>query len=386
MPPSHDGAHAHTHGSRILVLDFIRLAAILLMVQGHTLDALMNPGLIVPGTLRWDAWLHLRGLTAPLFLLVSGAATVLGIRFEADGRVARALVRRRRRTALMVTGLGYLLLFPASRIFDLPFLTADIWRGFFQVNILAANGVTLLLLTSLLERSRSIRRYAAWSVGLGLLIILAAPVVTSLDWFAWLPEPVAAYLSFQHGSTFPLFPTSGYMFVGVGVGAVLREVPADRRERAFRRACLGAAAAGLGLGLLSSQLSPGWLPAHDPTRVGYVYSFCRLGMAFLVFGLLAWAVERLPRLAASLAPLGQASLMAYVGHLLLLYGPPWHGGLDTFWPRTLDLGPAVLLVILVEGLTFGGILAWQWTRREWPRLGGLLEATAVLAVVWELVV
>jgi hypothetical protein len=43
-------------------------------------------------------------------------------------------------------------------------------------------------------------------------------------------------------------------------------------------------------------------------------------------------------------------------------------------------------VVLVGGLTFGGILAWQWIRREWPRLGGWLEATVVLAVVWELVI
>ena len=384
MPPSHDGATPPR--SRILALDFIRLAAIVLMIQGHTLDALMDPARIDLGTFRWNAWMHLRGLTAPLFLLVSGAATVLGIRFEADGRVARALVRRRRRTALMVLGLGYLLLFPAARIFDLPFLTADIWRGFFQVNILTANGVTLLLLTALLDRTRSVRRYAAWSLALGLLVFLAAPGVTALDWFAWLPEPVAAYLSFQHGSTFPLFPTSGYMFMGVGLGAVLREAPADRRERLFRHVCLGIAAASLGLGLLASQLPPGWLPRHDPTRVGYAYSFGRLGVALLVLTLLAWVVERRPRFAAALVPLGQASLMAYVGHLLLLYGTPWHRGLADLWPRTLDLGPAVLSVVLVGGLTFGGILAWQWIRREWPRLGGWLEATVVLAVVWELVI
>ncbi|NTV74844.1 MAG: DUF1624 domain-containing protein [Holophaga sp.] len=57
---------------RVLVLDFIRLAALLLMIQGHTLDALVDPRRLDPETFHWRTWMHLRGLTAPLFLMVYG--------------------------------------------------------------------------------------------------------------------------------------------------------------------------------------------------------------------------------------------------------------------------------------------------------------------------
>jgi uncharacterized membrane protein len=383
MPPPCHAANGSR--SRVLALDCIRLAAILMMIQGHTLDALMGPAHIHLGTFRWDAWLQLRGLTAPLFLLVSGAATVLGIRHREDGRVAMDLVRHRVRTALMVMGVGYLLVFPAACIFDLFFLSRGVWRGCLQVNILQANGATLLLLTALLARTRTVRRYAAWSVALGLLILLAAPAVAAAPWFDWLPEPLAAFLSFQHGSAFPLFPTGGYMFLGVGLGAVLREAPEARRERTFRRVCLGAAGLCLALAVAASWTPSGWLPARDPAGVGYVYSFGRLGSALLVFGLVTWAVERRPAFAAALVPLGRVSLPAYVGHLLLLYGTPWTEGLADLWPRTLTVGQAALCALLVGGTTYAAILAWKRLQQCRPRLGVLLRASACLALVIALV-
>jgi uncharacterized membrane protein len=371
---------------RILVLDIIRLAAILLMIQGHTLDALVHPAHLDPGTFIGNAWTQLRGLTAPLFLLVSGAASALGIRPDDQGRVARDLIWRRVRAALMVMGIGYLLVFPAARIADLPFLPPDTWRGFLQVNILRANGAALLVLTALLAGARTVRRYAGWSVALGLLVLLATPAAAGLDWFAWLPEGVAAYLSFQHGSTFPLFPFAGYMFLGAGLGGVLREAPPGLEERSFRRACLGAAAAALAFGLAASHLKVGLPPSREVAQAGYSYIFLRLGSALLLFGLLSWAVAWRPRSAAALAPLGRVSLPAYVGHLLLLYGPPWTGGLADLWHRTLTLGQGALCILLVGGLTYAGILAWQWVRREQPRFGRLLQTAVLLLVLWELMV
>jgi uncharacterized membrane protein len=377
---------ANPRRPRIPVLDFIRLAAIFLMIQGHTLDALVDPAHLDTGLLRWNAWTQLRGLTAPLFLMVSGAATVLGIRHDAEGRVAPDLVRHRVRMALMVMGLGYLLVFPAARIADLPFLSPDTWRGFLQVNILRANGVILLLLTALLVRTRTVARYASWSVALGLLVLLATPAVTRFDWFAWLPEPVAAYLSFRHGSTFPLFPFAGYMFLGVGLGAALRLASPGRETRTFRWICLGAAAACLALGLAVAGTPLGGLADPDVAKVGYAYSFLRLGSVLLIFGALALVTERSPRFTAILAPLGRFSLAAYVVHLLLLYGPPWSGGLADVWPRTLTVGQGALCVLLVAVLTYAGIFGWRWFRREQPRWGRWVKAAAVLLVLWELIV
>jgi uncharacterized membrane protein len=370
---------------RIHVLDFIRLVAMLLMLQGHTLDAFVNPVHLDLDTFHWQTWVHLRGLTAPLFLLVSGAASVLGLRYEQDGRVSRALLRRRVLMALLVIAIGYLLVFPASRIADLWWISPEVWRGFLQVNILQLNGVTLLLLTALLAFTRTVRRYAAWSLGLGFLILLLAPIVFSVDWFRWLPEGLAAYLSFSHGSLFPLFPASAYMFLGVGLGALLLELPEAQRVRGFRLACLAASAALMLLSLAAEHMPAGLLPAHDAYKAGHAYTLLRLGFALLVFGLLAWIAERWPRLAAACAPMGRKSLYVYVGHLVLIYGTPWTPGLASGHIQTLSLGDGAQFIPLVAGLTFGTILAWDWIRHRSEAMGTLVHASAVFALAYALV-
>jgi acyltransferase len=328
---------------------------------------------------------HLRGLTAPLFLLVSGAASVLGLRYEQDGRVSRVLLRRRVLMALVVIAIGYLLVFPASRIADLWWISPKVWRGFLQVNILQLNGVTLLLLTTLLAFTRTVRRYAAWSLGLGFLILLLAPVVFSVEWFRWLPEGLAAYLSFSHGSLFPLFPASAYMFLGVGLGALLLELPEARRVRGFRLACLAASAALLLLSLAAEHIPASLLPAHDAYKAGHAYTLLRLGFALLIFGTLAWVAERWPRLATACAPMGRKSLYVYVGHLVLIYGTPWTPGLVSGHFQTLSLGDGAQFIPLVAGLTFGTILAWDWIRNRSEAMGTLVHASAVFALAYALV-
>lgn len=369
---------------RVHVLDFIRLVAMLLMIQGHTLDAFVDPARMNLETFHWQTWLHLRGLTAPLFLMVSGAATVLGIRYE-DGRISRTLLRRRILMALTVIGIGYLMVFPANRIADLRWVSKDVWSIFLQVNILQLNGVTLLLLTVVLACTQTVRRYTAWSLGLGFLIMLLAPIVSSAAWFRWLPEGVAAFLSFDHGSLFPLFPASAYMFLGVGLGAVLLETPEERRVRAFRLMSLTASVAFLLLAMAAGYLPADLLPRHDMYKAGYAYTYCRLGFALLIFGLLAWIAEFCPRLAAACSPMGRKSLYIYVGHLALIYGTPWTVGIATGRFHALSVGEGVMLIPLVGGITFGTILLWDWIRNRSEAMGALISASVVFALAYALV-
>ncbi|MGA2080634.1 MAG: heparan-alpha-glucosaminide N-acetyltransferase domain-containing protein [Holophaga sp.] len=371
--------------TRVHVLDFIRLAAMLLMVQGHTLDALVDPARMDVTSLPWSAWVDLRGLTAPMFMMISGAATVLGIRYDPCGRLSRAMLWHRVRIACTVIAIGYLMVFPAHRLADLRWVPTDGWRSFLKVNILQANGVTLLLLTALLCCARTVRRYAAFSLGAGLLILLAAPLGAQVPWFRLLPEGLAAYLSFDHGSLFPLLPTSAYMFLGAGLGALLLETPGPRRVRVFRLACLGAGAASLLVSLLAAHAPWALLPPEKAYQGAYAYTSARLGFALLAFGLLAWAAERSPGLAAACAPLGRRSLFVYVCHLAVIYGTPWTPGLTSRWFHVMTVGQGLLGVALVGGLTYGAMQAWDGIRSHSRQLEALVGAAAALSMVCVLV-
>jgi len=376
---------ARSSRPRVYVLDFIRLVAMLLMVHGHTLDAFVNPANMDFGTFHWQAWLHLRGLTAPMFLMISGAVSVLGIRYEPDGRIARSLLRRRLKTALVVIAIGYLMVFPANRIADLRWVSTDMWRVFLQVNILQLNGITLLLLTTLLAFTRSVRRYAAFSLGVGFLILLMSPFVYAVDWFRWLPESLAAYLSFSHGSLFPIFPTSAYMFLGVGLGALIMETEPERRVHVFRMACLTASAAIMLLGMAADYIPANLFPVHDIYKAGVAYNLLRVGFALLLFGMLAWIAEIFPRVAPFCAPMGKKSLYVYVGHLVVLYGTPWTPGITTSCFRSLGLAQGVMFIPWVIGITFGAILLWDWIMNRSEAISSFVHASVVFVLAYALV-
>lgn len=369
---------------RIHVLDFIRLIAMLMMIQGHTLDALVNPVHMDMESFSWQTWLGLRGLTAPLFLMVSGAVTVLGIRYDSEGRLSRALVRKRIFWGLAVMGIGYLLVFPASNILELCYVSGALWRTFFRVNILQLNGATLLLLTGVLAMTRSVRRYGIWSASFGFLILAGAPFISGLDWFRELPEGVAAYFTFSHGSLFPIFPASAYMFLGAGLGALLMESPEGERLRIFRLTSLIGSALFLGLALVAKSIPLSFWPPHDPYKAGLAYSLFRLGFALLLFGALTWISEAWPRLAQTLAPLGKRSLAVYIIHLVLLYGTPWTHGFATpsFPSHTLAAG--IEMVFVVTGLTFGSIALWTWIKRQSLLMENLIKVSAVCVLAYAL--
>lgn len=349
---------------RIHILDFVRLTAILLMLQGHTLEAFVAPSAMDWSTLHWRWWGEVRGLTAPLFLLVSGAATVIATRRDEEGRVPGRLYLHRIRTALMVLAIGYLMVFPAARIADLRWVSAEGWRTFLQVNILQLNGITLLLLTGLMALTRNARSHALWSLALGFLILLAAPLATAPDWFSRLPEGLAAYLSFTHGSLFPLFPAGGFMFLGVGLGTLLREAPEDQRLGWFRLAALGAGLVAVALSLAAEHIPGDLLPVHDAYKAGWASSFHRLGFSLLVLGALATLAEAWPSLIQALAPFGRKSLAVYVVHLALIYGTPWTPGLMGQPLHALSAVQGLGMIPLVATATFGLVILWDRIRNH----------------------
>ena len=355
------------------------------MIQGHTVDALVAPEHLDLASLPGWAWSSLRGLTMPMFMMVSGAVSVLGLRYQPDGRLSRAMLARRLRMGCLVIAAGYLMVFPANRIADLRWVTPDTWRTFLQVNILQANGATLLLLTGLLALAGGVRRYATLSLGLGLAILGVAPLAAQVDWFRWLPEGLAAYLSYEHGSLFPLVPTSAYMCLGVGLGAIVKETPAASRARAFRLACLAGGAGALLVSLVAVHMPWSILPPGEAWRGDYGYTTCRLGYTLVLFGLLGWVAERRPRLAAALAPFGRRSLFIYVAHLTLVFGTPWTQGLvDSPW-HDLTVAQAVPMVALVAAACFGALALWDKVKATSERLGALVTLTAVLVLVQVLV-
>src|SRR5262249_35843336 len=139
---------------RIAFIDVARVAAILFMIQGHTLDVLLAPA-HREGPI-FVSWLFLRGLTAPLFFVLSGASfTISTLRYwDNSSRASFKTLRRIARFAFFVL-LGYAMHLPANTIGDFQYVTASGWQNWFQVDVLQCIGLSLIALQLVVMLSRT---------------------------------------------------------------------------------------------------------------------------------------------------------------------------------------------------------------------------------------
>ncbi len=385
---------------RFYILDLVRLLAMLFMMQGHTLDALADPMILNIENFPWNIWHFVRGLTAPLFLMISGAVAVFANKRDEYGMVSADTLIKRIRWGLWLLVIGYFLVFPANRIFDLPFVSPQGWAKFFQVNILQLSGTTLILLMLVLGNTRSNQRFAVVSGCLGLAILLATPAIHSAQWVKFLPLYIRNYLIPSGGSLFPLFPFSAYMFVGVVVGYALSQMPHADRPQRFARFTLMYGAMFLSLGLISylwtMYVPYRLLPKHNFFSSSPGFVVLRVGCALLVMYLLThlyqWTQYIGDRFGKNLvgwyALLGGKSLHIYVGHLVILFGTPWFPGIATLpalgWGNTRGIGMSgVLAVAVIAVCLLGVILAERITDERilrYARYGAIAWALYVLLV------
>ncbi len=310
------------------------------MVLGHTLDAVLSPAV------RANVWVQryweLRGITAPLFLLVSGWAVVAAL----DNRpeAARSTYGRRVRRGLLLLFLGYLLCWPGwDTVHALGWSEALLAR-LFAFDALQCIGVSLLLgatVLALVPGSR-LRALALAALAAGI------PLATVVAWRAgaYLPLPLRQAVGVE-GGHFPLFPWAGFFFAGALFAHLLRLLRPGWPQ--------GLALAVLGGGLigLTRLLQPDWSPTS-----AWLVAF-RVGEGLLVLAAVSFAPLWLSRL---LAPLGRLSLGVYVLHLPVVYG--WAGtpGLaERVGPR-LGFGTALLIGLGLLAASY--TLSWfgNWLR------------------------
>ena len=246
-------------GGRLYALDLARFLAMVFMMQGHVLDALVTRDVIVTTEFPWSIWHLIRGFTAPIFLMVSGAVHAFATKRDEEGRVREDVIAKRLRWAFTIMGIGYFMMFPAGSVWDFPFVAESTWRGFWAVNILQLTGVTMVLFVLTMAGTKSVAhmgRRALWVAG---AILLVSPLLQAAGSMPFLPLWLSDYLTDANGSLFPIFPFSAYLFVGLAVGAKLRSIPKEQRDRRMKRDAwrIGAVILALALGIDEKGLQLG---------------------------------------------------------------------------------------------------------------------------------
>lgn len=319
-----DEALGRQKTSRFYILDLVRLLAILTMIQGHTLHALVSPDINV---FPWNVWSFMRGLTAPVFLIVSGAVQIFANRRDGEGKLLGTVIFRRTRWFLFLLAVGYAMCLPSELLHGPEHVSEAKWDLLFRVHILQLIGVTGLIYLGVMALTRSNGIFAIVALAIGAGLITATPIVHSLDAYAVMPKCAANYFGapghFGRDTLFPIFPFSAYMFLGAGLGWIVKRAEPDKRIALFVRTTLFA-----GL-LLTAAGTPEWI-RFESSAFWWTNPWSmilRAGLALLGMTLVGLIYPLIRRFESLFARLGKKALHIFVAHLLILYGGPGFGGL-----------------------------------------------------------
>lgn len=334
--------------NRVPSLDFARIFAMLMMIAGHTFFSLINPYSIDTNSFPWNWWEFARGATAPIFLTVSGIAQVFANKRDQFGKIPSKTVFKRMKTSLLLIGIGYLLMFPADKIYDIPFVPNQYLTGFFAVNILQLIGVTLFLVILLFNLTRNDKQLFISSLTIGILLVLLTPISQLVNWFDILPYAFANYLDYRGGSYFGIFPFSAYVFLGIAFGTILKKVPSEKRIDFIVKKSLIAIPIFALLGFVIHKFEYPYIKElFSPYRASIGMIFYRYSIVALVFVLTGIITKKLTEFHHYFTFFGQKALYVYIVHIFILYGTAVTPGLNTFFGETTSVALALANIPIV---------------------------------------
>jgi len=322
---------------RLAALDAARALGVVAMVVGHTLDALLSPAArIHPAAVAyWKA----RGLTAPLFLLVSGWAVTVAIRRSPTRGLG--VVRQRLPRVLLLLLVGTALHWPGWGLAGLRAGDQAVWAHLLGFDALHTIAVSFLGAAAVLALGRPAREERLLLLALLVLAVALGmrsppPLPTSLP-------ALALEQALGGSSPFPLFPWAAYFLAGCLVGLAVEEAPG---RAATRMAWLGAT-----LVAATWWQEVGTAPPGQPALIAF-----RIGIILVLLALLT----RVPAwLGPAVAPLGRHSLAIYALHVPVVYG--WSTVPGLAWRVGPHLGAlralGVALLVLAASALAAGLLS-----------------------------
>jgi uncharacterized membrane protein len=334
------------HTNRLYFIDAVRAFAILMMLQGHFIDALLDPVYRDTSNITYNIWSYFRGITAPTFFTISGLVfAYLLLRANSKGddkpRIKKGLFR-----GLLLLVIGYSL-----RVNISSWLQGHFSTYFFVIDVLQCIGLSLLILVCLhiIFKNHSYV-FSIVLFSLGCLCFVTEPLYRNLT-LETVPKFFANYMTKSNGSIFTILPWFGYSAFGAFLSTVFfRHVHRNR----FKIATI---ITFFMVGYFLMYHSSWFLIAvYEITDIellklsaNYNYLFSRLGDVLVLFGIF-YSFERFLN-QSIISNIGEKTLSIYVVHFILLYGSFTGYGLKRYFSKSLEpteaiIGALVFMVIV----------------------------------------
>lgn len=294
----------------------MRAWAILMMLQGHFVDGLLDPLFRDPNNVVYSVWLYFRGITAPVFFTVSGFIFTYLLVAAPEIGWKNPRVKKGIRRGLQLLFIGYLLRLNLFGLFK-----GEIYDGFFLVDVLHCIGLSILgiIATYIFTAKKKSWIFPLLLVSITLILFLLEPIYKTwtLD---WLPVGFANYFTKVNGSVFTIFPWFGYTTIGAFLSLLFTKY--KHSNNLYLVATPVALFMGYVLLFQSSNLFEALLASTEWNIFQLIlnnnYLFIRLGDVFLVFAVFMLLRKALTH--KTILKIGGSTLTIYVMHFILLYG------------------------------------------------------------------
>lgn len=375
----------HPPAKRVGFVDLLRGLAVIVMIQTHVFNATLRPPIKETGFFAVINFID--GLVAPAFLFASGLAYAVTTRRKVHDYLAFGFpLFKQVGRLLLILLVGYILHIPRFNYHHLAYEAgAEAWERFWQVDILHCIAVSLLVLQVLLLLLRSEKRLYRVVSGMTVAVVILTPLLWSVNWWNFLPIPIASYLNGMHYSLFPLFPWSAFLFAGALTGHYYNEARAASEPGMENRMMKRAVGAALGMIVLSFPLHPlaeSFYPIYDYWHLSPSFFLLRLGLVIMICGgLFLWEQRRGISASSVMALFGRESLIVYVTHLTILYGDFPGASLARRFGGAFGYGEAVSATLVLLGLMFVLALVWGRIKRGPAKVKYAAEGITVAVIV-----
>lgn len=332
---------------RIIFIDLIRALAVIQMVQGHTIDALLAPEYRSLDYPAYYVWNFMRGITAPVFMFSAGTVFTYLLRLVNEPFENNPRVKKGFRRFIFLVVIGYLLRYPTYTVFDFSNVTQKNLDIFFSVDVLQLIGFGLLflLISAFIAEKTKLSDTIVFLL-ISLIFFIAAPFVTKINWIDYLPQPIAGYFYTGTGSLFPLFPWAGYVVFGGILGSYLAKNPLVFKSNrfSFNLALYGAvfiiiSEAAL---VITNKVFNYY---YDNSSYNLDTIFFRLGFVLVLNSIVSFISQNIESIPKIIIIIGRNTLIIYVVHLIILYGSAWNPGLSVIFGSKLDVTPTIIIAI-----------------------------------------
>jgi len=328
---------------RVHFIDAMRAFAILMMLQGHFIglsleafDALasLKRSTGTSGSLLFDAWYFMKGLTAPLFFFVTGLVFVFLLLKnhhpeKRNPRVKKGIIR-----GFELIFWGYLLQL------NLRYFTSTFHSNtpiIYAFHVLQCIGVSILILIGLYLLYRSIKNiplFLYYLLGGILLFGVYNTLKTQPSFPANSPQLLQNIFKGPH-AIFPLVPWAGFVLFGGVFGVVMHTLKNKFTSIPLSIALLSIALLSIAFGL-----------KYISYKQGAVWLYDRLGDVLIVTVVFIHLENWFSKRWKLFLSVGQKTLFIYLWHTIILYGGIVGFGLNNFIKRQLTAPEAIFGALL----------------------------------------